>query len=121
MHILIVQGSRELGRLWKDHLERQGCVVTLVSGQAAAADVLRAQDIQAIVLDVEIEEGSALAVADFASYRRPKARVVFVTRKSFFSDGSIFNLASNACAYLPVATPPEDLAVMVEYHATAAL
>ncbi|MDV7143310.1 hypothetical protein R3X27_11510 [Tropicimonas sp. TH_r6] len=121
MHILIVQSCCDLGQLWKRHLERQGCAVSLVQGQDAAADVLRNRDVQAIVLDVEIAEGSALAVADFASYRRPKARVIFVTRRSFFSDGSIFNLAANACAYLPAATPPEDLAVMVEYHATAAL
>ena len=34
--------------------------------------------------------GVAMAVADFASYRRPEARVIFVTNTSFFSDGSIF-------------------------------
>jgi len=43
-----------------------------------------------IVLDLALEEGSALAVADFASYRHPDARVIFVTNASFFSDGSIF-------------------------------
>ena len=62
-------------------------------------------------------QGSALAVADFASYRRPDARVLFVTNTSFFSDGSILSHSPNACAYVQSETPPEDLAAMVEHYA----
>lgn len=120
MKVLIVESCRELGRLWKRHLERQGCDVVLVHGQDEATEILRQASVQVIVLDVVLEEGSALAVADFASYRRPEAKVIFVTNTSFFSDGSIFNLAPNACGYLQSETPPEDIAAMVEYHGTAA-
>lgn len=70
-----------------------------------------------IVLDLVLDNGSALAVADFASYRRPDARVIFVTNTSFFSDGSIFAHSPNACAYVQSETPPEDLAAMVEHYA----
>lgn len=116
MHVLIVQSCRDLGWLWKRHLERQGFDVTLVRGQDEATEVLRDCDIKVLILDVVLEEGSALAVADFASYRRPEAKVIFVTNTTFFADGSIFNLAPNACAFLQSETPPEDLAAMVEYH-----
>ena len=55
-------------------------------------------------------------MADFASYKRPEARVIFVTRSGFFSDGSIFQLAPNTAAYIAAETPPEDLAALVEHH-----
>ncbi|RYH11786.1 response regulator [Tropicimonas sp. IMCC6043] len=120
MQVLIVESNQDLGWLWKRHLERQGCLVTLAHGQTDATAVLHETDIRVIILDIQLEEGSALAVADFASYRRPEAKVIFVTDTSFFSDGSIFAIAANAYAYLPTGTPPEDLAAMVEYHGAAA-
>ena len=69
------------------------------------------------MLDIVLSEGSALAVADFANYRCPRARVIFVTNTTFFSDGSIFAHSSNACAYVKTETPPEDLAAIVEHYA----
>ncbi len=119
MNVLIVESTLDLGALWKRHLERQGAEVTLVENQEAAILALYAGDYDIIVLDLVIEEGSALAVADFASYRRPDARVIFVTNTSFFSDGSIFAHSPNACAYVQSGTPPEDLAAMVEHYAGA--
>ncbi len=79
---------------------------------------LYAGDFDIIVLDLVLEDGSALAVADFASYRRPEARVIFVTNTTFFSDGSIFAHSPNACAFVQSETPPEDLAAMVEHYAS---
>ena len=116
MRILIVESNRDLGWLWKRHLERHGHFVFLVRGQADAIEILRLDAVDVIVLDLVLEEGSALAVADFASYRRPEAKVVFVTNTTFFSDGSIFRLAPNACAFLQSQTPPEDLTMMVEHY-----
>lgn len=88
-----------------------------MESQEAAILALCAGDFDIIVLDLVIEEGSALAVADFASYRRPDARVIFVTNTSFFSDGSIFAHSPTACAFVQSAMPPEDLAAMVEHYA----
>ena len=45
------------------------------------------------------------------------AKVVFVTNSSFFSDGSIFQHASNAAAFVKSSTPPEDLTAMVTHYA----
>ncbi len=117
MKVLIVESNPELGSLWQRHLERQGAEVTLVHGQEAAILALYGAAFDIIVLDLVLEHGSALAVSDFASYRRPEARVIFVTNTSFFSDGSIFAHSQNACAYVPAGTPPEDLAAMVEHYA----
>ena len=57
----------------------------------------------------------ATTIVDY--YRCPEARVIFVTNTTFFSDGSIFAHSPNACAYVPAATRPEDLAAMVDYYA----
>lgn len=98
-------------------MERQGWAVRLVETQEQAILALYGADYEIILLDLILEKGSALAVADFASYRRPNARVIFVTNTSFFSDGSIFAHSPNACAYVQSETPPEDLAAMVEHYA----
>ena len=118
MNVLIVESRAELGALWKRHLERLGANVTLATDQDSATAYLQNWLFNIIILDLVLDEGSALAVADFASFRQPETRVIFVTNTSFFSDGSIFRYCANACAFVPSATAPADLAAMVEHYAT---
>lgn len=117
MEVLIVQSQAELGYIWRRHLMRCGLAVNVVAGQeeAIASLSLRAPDV--IILDLVLADGSALAVADYANFRCPQSRVIFVTNTNFFSDGSIFAHAANACAFVQSSTPPEDLAAMVEHYA----
>ena len=117
MNVLIVESRSDLGVLWQRHLERMDMAVTLVSGQTDAIAHLTQTNADIIILDLVLQEGNALAISDFASFRQPDARVIFVTNTSFFSDGSIFNHAQNACAFVQSETPPEDLAAMVEHYA----
>ena len=49
-----------------------------------AVKALMQDDFDTIVLDLVLKNGSAFAISDFANFRRPKARVIFVTNKSFF-------------------------------------
>ncbi|MGB3177592.1 MAG: response regulator [Albidovulum sp.] len=119
MRVLIVESDPNLGWLWKRHLERFSTNVELVTGQEDAVAFLENQAVEVIVLDLVLTEGSAIAVADYASYRHPTTKVVFVTNTSFFSDGSIFQHIPNACAFLPSQTPPEDLAAVVEHYGMA--
>lgn len=116
MQVLIIQSCHELGQLWQRHLDRLGVRTKLVCSPDDAIDYLSDEPVETIVLDLELRGGSALNVADYASYRQPNARVVFVTGRSFFSDGSIFAHFANARAFLPATTPPEDLATMVEHY-----
>ena len=116
MKVLIVESRSELGDLWQRHLQRQGMDVVNVTTQDAATAYLSAETVDIIILDLVLEDGSALAVSDYAQYRQPDARVIFVTSTSFFSDGSIFNHAANARAFLPAGTPPDDLVAMVEHY-----
>lgn len=120
MKALIVESSRELGALWKRHLERQGIEVRHATGQAEAVEFLENDRFEILVIDLVLEQGSPLAIADFAHFRQPEARVIFVTNTSFFSDGSIFQHSPNACAFMQTDAPPDDLVAMVEHYGAAA-
>jgi DNA-binding response OmpR family regulator len=117
MQVLIVEAESGLAGVWSRHLERLGCTVQVAATQEAAVTALQQRSVDVIVLDLTLADGSAFAVADFASYRRPAARVVFVTRSTFFSDGSIFSHVPNACGFFRIDTPPEDLAAIVRHYA----
>ena len=116
MRVLIVESKAELAVIWQRHLERQGMDVTLAGSGEAAVSRIAVRDFDVIILDLVLDEGSALAVADFAQYRRPDTSVIFVTDTTFFSDGSIFALSPNARALVQSRTPPDDLAAMVEHY-----
>lgn len=116
MNVLIVESMVSLGKVWADHVHRLGSTVTLSSNETDAIENLRNRSFDVIVLNLGLAGGGAEAIADYASYRRPEAKVVFVTSDSFFSDGSIFKYMPNACAMVPEGTAPSDLAALVEYH-----
>ncbi|OIP84959.1 MAG: hypothetical protein AUK37_05065 [Rhodobacterales bacterium CG2_30_65_12] len=117
MNVLIVESAAELGALWAAALARQGIeAVVVVADEDAAIAHLHAHPADVIVADLDLPGAGAIAVADYAAYRHPEARVIFVTASSFFSDGSIFAHSPNACAFLPARTAPEDLAAVVEFH-----
>lgn len=118
MNILIVEEDPGLSAVWSRHLERLGGTVQTARTQDAAIRALQTGRVDVLVVNLTLTDGSAFAVADFASYRQPDARVVFVTRASFFTDGSIFRYVPNACGFFPAETPPEDLAEIVTHYGT---
>ncbi|GFE65013.1 hypothetical protein [Litoreibacter roseus] len=116
MNVLIVENHSSLGAVWRDHIGRLGANACLAHTQADAIEALREDEFEILILNLGLSDGGALAIADYASYRQPNTKVIFVTSDSFFSDGSIFQYMSNACAMVPGETPPEDLAAIVDYH-----
>jgi DNA-binding NtrC family response regulator len=117
LSVLIVEAMPELGQLWAAALARQGMAVRILPDADSAIADLGAHQPDVIVADLDLPESGAMAVADYAAYRHPEARVIFVTASSFFSDGSIFAHSPNACACLPTRTAPNDLAAVVGFHA----
>lgn len=116
MRVLIVESESGLATIWQRHLQRMGMQVSLGMCQSDAIAHLSKEATDIIILDLVLKDGSAFAVADYASYRLPNSRIIFVTNTSFFSDGSIFSYAPNACAFVRSGTPPEDLAALVEHY-----
>ncbi|MCA0042337.1 response regulator transcription factor [Celeribacter litoreus] len=115
MNVLIVESNADLARIWARHLERQGVQVEIASGQSDAIESLQRAEPNLIVLGLLLDEGSALAVSDYAQYRHPETKVIITSNSRFFSDGSIFQHAANACAFLPNEVEPDDLTAMVEH------
>ena len=115
MRVLIIESRKRLAELWMRHIERQGVEVFLASTTSEAIRIVRQNEIDVIILDLFLDEGSAMAIADYACYRRPDARVIYVTSTTFFSDGSVFAHMPNACGYVQTSTPPDDLAAMVDH------
>ena len=116
MRVLIVEGNPDLGQVWAGSIERLGVDVSVATSQHEAIELMRETEVNVIILDLVLQNGSAFAIADFASYRHPEAKVIFVTNTTFFSDGSIFRHIPNACAFVQTETPPDDLAAMVEHY-----
>ena len=119
MRVLIVESEPNLALLWQRHLSRFCETVCVEHDQDGAVSRLTQSGYDVILLDLVLASGSAFAVADFAAYRYPETKIIFVTSTTFFSDGSIFRLMPNACAFLPTETPPEDIAAVVEHYGTA--
>jgi len=115
LRVLIAQQNIELGKLWAGFLEREGIETTLAISQREALAQLRAQDFDALVLEMVLPDGGAIAIADFAAYRMPDVPVVTVNSSSFFSDGSIFQLLPNVHSVMQAPVEGEDLAAMVSY------
>lgn len=116
MRVLIVENEHDLAEIWRKHLERLGMTVSSACCQDDAIAHLSEQETDVIIMNIVLEHGSALSVADYANYRLPNTRIIFVTNTTFFSDGSIFRFAPNACAFVQCATPPDDIAAMVEHY-----
>ena len=117
MRVLIVVSNPDLGDLWARHLSRNGADVVLATNERDAINNLRHHESDIIVVDVVQTEGSAIAIADFACYRRPGAKVIFVSNLTFFSDGSVFQHIPNACAVMSREVPPSDLEAVAAHHA----
>lgn len=115
--VLIVGGPDNIRWIWKTHLDQQGLEVHVAADEDAAIECLRRTDIDVIVLDVMLSHGVGFAVSDYAQFRRPDARVIFVTRDDFLSGGAIFQLSANACAAIPAHFRPADMAAMVAHYA----
>ena len=116
MRVLIVEGNPDLGQVWSSTIERLGVDVSIAASEKEAIEIMGELEVAVIILDLVLQDGSAFAIADYASYEYPEAKVIFVTNTTFFSDGSIFRHIPNACAFVQSRTPPDDLAAMVEHY-----
>lgn len=116
MRILLVQHDRDISDLWAGFLQRQGIDVVPAYTQSAAIDLLRFEVFDALVLDLVLPDGGAIAISDYATYRYPDVPIVAVTSTSFFSDGSIFELIPNARSLMRTPVRPDDLAAVLEHY-----
>ncbi len=115
MKVLIVEHNEDLGRIWARFLERQGLEVELATSQKDAIQRMRFNEYDALVLEIVLPDGGAIAISDYATYRYPKIPIITVTSGSFFSDGSIFELMPNARGIMRTPFRVDDLAALIEH------
>lgn len=116
MRTLVVEVNEELGKLWCDHLTRQGGQPELALCAQTAIEALRHRCFDVLVLDLLMPDTSVLAICDFATYRHPEIEIIVVTPRDFFSEGSIFDVVPNARGFLRTPVQPDDLAALVEHY-----
>lgn len=119
MRVLIVEHNADLGRIWTRFLARRGVEAELATSQAEAIKALRFNDYDALVLQLVLPDGGAIAISDYATYRNPNVPIITVTNSSFFSDGSIFELIPNARSMMSTPLRPDDLAAVLEHFGRA--
>lgn len=116
MQVLIVEADPDRARSWAAALGGQGWTVRLASTTRTAIALMDAELFRVIVLSLDLADGKALSVPVYAGYRQPEAKIIVVTATGMFHDGSIFQLCSNACAFLGTSAKPADLAALVDHH-----
>lgn len=119
MNVLIVESNQELAQIWARFLERQRVSVTIALNQKQAISAMRFGRFDALVLDLVLPDGGAIAISDYAAYRQPNVPIITVTDSNFFSDGSIFDLIPNARGLMRAPVNAEDLAAMLDHFGTA--
>ena len=115
MRVLIVEHNEELGLIWSRFLEQRGLTVELATSQKDAIANMRFNEFDALVLELVLPDGGAIAISDYATYRFPDIPIITVTSGSFFSDGSIFQLMPNARGLMRTPFQPDDLAALLEH------
>ncbi len=115
MRVLIVEHNEELGLVWARFLEHRGLTVEVATSQKEAIANMRFNDFDALVLELVLPDGGAIAISDYATYRFPDIPIITVTSSSFFSDGSIFQLMPNARGLMRTPFQPDDLAALLEH------
>ena len=120
MNVLVVESNEAIGRVWCDHLERQGAATVLAKDQETAINALRFQRFDVLVINLLTPNCSVLSISDLATYRSPEIAIIVVTSNSFFSDGSIFDIIPNTRGFLHSPVAPDDLAAMVEHYGLSA-
>jgi len=120
MHVLVVESNDAIGRVWCDHLERQGAETVLAPNEETAVAALRFQRFDVLVINLLTPNCSVLSISDLATYRSPNIAIIVVTSNSFFSDGSIFDIIPNTRGFLHSPVAPDDLAAMVEHYGLSA-
>lgn len=120
MRVLIVESRVELAQVWAAQLRCEGLEAVVVEDQAGAVRALHLEAFGLMLLDLVLRDGAALAVADYAAFRRPDMPVIFLTDTPVFSDGSIFAHCPNACGFFQSQIPAADLAALAGHYARAA-
>ena len=116
MRVLIVESDQKLARVWQQYLEKTNADVTVLGTGAAAVERVGREKFDVILMDLVLEDRSAIAIGEVAALWQPDAQVIFVTDTPAFTDCTPVPPTGNAQALLETTTPPEELTAIVQYY-----
>jgi DNA-binding NtrC family response regulator len=119
LNVLIVESNRSVTDLWRYQLALSGANIWAESDYDTATKVIEREHLDVLILDTDINEVGALALADLVGFRQPEAQIIFVTPSQGEDSSALFALYPNARCCVPINTRPSDLAVMAEHYARA--
>lgn len=118
--VLIFHSKLALGSDWAVHLARLGLHAVVTDDPNVAFAMPATGQLALAVIDLGADPATGFALSDYAAIRQPRTRVMLVTPRLPWADARLLIHVRNACALVGQDTPPEDLAAMACYHATAA-
>ena len=112
-HILLVEDDDSLRLTQAMYLEREGFQVTAVGSGAEALREIAADQFQAVVTDLKLDEIDGLEILAAAKERSPETEVVLIT--GFGSvDTAVEAMKSGAYDYLTKPVDPDDLVLTLK-------
>ena len=118
--VLTVGVSDEMARRMRDARNRDGGFrLHEAASQSDAVSILGDVAPDVMILALTLRSGSAMAVADYATFRRPAIRIVYEMDggRPGFEDGSIFDYCPNAHGCVTPSMDAGDMAAVVAHHA----
>ena len=112
-HILLVEDDDSLRLTQSMYLEREGFQVTAVGSGAEALRLIAADQFQAVVTDLRLDETDGLQVLAKVKERSPETEVILIT--GFGSvDTAVEAMKSGAYDYLAKPVDPDDLVLTLK-------
>jgi DNA-binding NtrC family response regulator len=112
-HILLVEDDDSLRLTQSMYLEREGFRVTAVGSGAEALRLIAAEQFQAVVTDLRLDETDGLQVLARVKERSPETEVILIT--GFGSvDTAVEAMKSGAYDYLAKPVDPDDLVLTLK-------
>ena len=95
-------------------------LTSFVSSVAIAAEVLKVARADVMVPDIDLAHGLSFAMVDYAAFRHLNLPIVCFSDSPNFTDRSLFNPCTNACAFMRASSLVENLMILVAHHVLAA-
>lgn len=111
MNVLLLEPDHHHGIAQQEALERAGHCVVRTTNMAHALAQFRNFEPDLLVMELMLDDQTALPLADYAAFARPSAEVVLIVRQGLFPNGELYQMATNLAWIL---RDPQDTSAMVD-------
>ena len=95
MNVLLLEPDPKHGAAQEAALEHAGHRVACAATIHEALDRIRSFSPDLLVMELILEDQTALPVADYAAFACPDAEIVFIVRSGLFAHGELYQMTPN--------------------------